>query len=129
MLAREKQEAIKESFSGWIYDDIERRNNLVDIYNRKFNRIKLREYDGSNLFLPNMNNTIKLRPHQKNAIARILYSKDNSLLAHCVGAGKTFEMIAGCMELRRLGIAKKPLIVVPNHLVEDWGYKKGFSKG
>ena len=121
MLAREKQEAIKESFSGWIYDDIERRNNLVDIYNRKFNRIKLREYDGSNLFLPNMNNTIKLRPHQKNAIARILYSKDNSLLAHCVGAGKTFEMIAGCMELRRLGIAKKPLIVVPNHLVEDWG--------
>ena len=121
MLAREKQEAIKESFSGWIYDDIERRNNLVEIYNRKFNRIKLREYDGSNLFLPNMNNTIKLRPHQKNAIARILYSKDNSLLAHCVGAGKTFEMIAGCMELRRLGIAKKPLIVVPNHLVEDWG--------
>lgn len=121
MLAREKQEAIKESFSGWIYDDIERRNNLVDIYNRKFNRIKLMEYDGSNLFLPNMNNTIKLRPHQKNAIARILYSKDNSLLAHCVGAGKTFEMIAGCMELRRLGIAKKPLIVVPNHLVEDWG--------
>ena len=121
MLAREKQEAIKESFSGWIYDDIERRNNLVDIYNRKFNRIKLREYDGSKLFLPNMNNTIKLRPHQKNAIARILYSKDNSLLAHCVGAGKTFEMIAGCMELRRLGIAKKPLIVVPNHLVEDWG--------
>ena len=121
MLAREKQEAIKESFSGWIYDDIERRNNLVDIYNRKFNRIKLREYDGSNLFLPNMNNTIKLRPHQKNAIARILYSKDNSLLAHCVGAGKTFEMIAGCMELRRLGIAKKPLIVVPNHLVDDWG--------
>lgn len=121
MLAREKQEAIKECFSGWIYDDIERRNNLVDIYNRKFNRIKLREYDGSNLFLPNMNNTIKLRPHQKNAIARILYSKDNSLLAHCVGAGKTFEMIAGCMELRRLGIAKKPLIVVPNHLVEDWG--------
>lgn len=121
MLAREKQEAIKESFSEWIYDDIERRNNLVDIYNRKFNRIKLREYDGSNLFLPNMNNTIKLRPHQKNAIARILYSKDNSLLAHCVGAGKTFEMIAGCMELRRLGIAKKPLIVVPNHLVEDWG--------
>lgn len=121
MLAREKQEAIKESFSGWIYDDIERRNNLVDIYNRKFNRIKLREYDGSNLFLPNMNNTIKLRPHQKNAIARILYSKDNSLLAHCVGAGKTFEMIAGCMELRRLGIAKKPLILVPNHLVEDWG--------
>lgn len=121
MLAREKQEAIKESFSNWIYEDIDRRNNLVDIYNGRFNRIRLREYDGSNLILPNMNNTIELRPHQKNAIARILYSKDNSLLAHCVGAGKTFEMIAGCMELRRLGIAKKPLIVVPNHLVEDWG--------
>ena len=121
LLAREKQEHIKEEFSKWIYEDAERRNNLEKIYNGKFNRIKLREYDGSNLFLPNMNKTIELRPHQKNAIARILYSKDNTLLAHCVGAGKTFEMIAGCMELRRLGIAKKPLIVVPNHLVEDWG--------
>ena len=94
---------------------------MITYYTHKFNRFKLREYDGSNLFLPNMNNTIKLRQHQKNAIARILYSKDNTLLAHCVGAGKTFEMIASCMELRRLGIAKKPLIVVPNHLVEDWG--------
>ena len=121
LLAREKQEHIKEEFSKWIYEDAERRNNLEKIYNGKFNRIKLREYDGSNLFLPNMNKTIELRPHQKNAIARILYSKDNTLLAHCVGAGKTFEMIAGCMELRRLGIAKKPLIVVPNHLVADWG--------
>lgn len=121
LLAREKQEHIKEEFRKWIYEDIDRRKNLEDIYNSKFNRFKLREYDGSNLFLPNMNNTIKLRQHQKNAIARILYSKDNTLLAHCVGAGKTFEMIASCMELRRLGIAKKPLIVVPNHLVEDWG--------
>ena len=121
LLAREKQDAIKEAFANWIYEDIDRRNNLVDIYNRKFNKIKLREYDGSSLALPNINNTITLRPHQKNAIARILYSKDNTLLAHCVGAGKTYEMIAGCMELRRLGIAKKPLIVVPNHLVEDWG--------
>lgn len=121
LLAREKQDTIKDAFGSWIYEDIDRRNNLVDIYNRRFNKIKLREYDGSNLTLPNMNNTITLRPHQKNAIARILYSKDNTLLAHCVGAGKTFEMIAGCMELRRLGIAKKPLIVVPNHLVEDWG--------
>ena len=119
--AREKQEKIKTEFSGWIYDDFDRRKVLVDIYNRTFNKIKLREYDGSKLFLPNMNKTIELRPHQKNAIARILYSKDNTLLAHCVGAGKTFEMIGGCMELRRLGIAKKPLIVVPNHLVEDWG--------
>lgn len=121
LLAREKQEHIKEEFRRWIYEDIERRKNLEKIYNSQFNRFKLREYDGSNLFLPNMNKTIELRPHQKNAIARILYSKDNTLLAHCVGAGKTFEMIAGCMELRRLGIAKKPLIVVPNHLVEDWG--------
>lgn len=121
ILAREKQDTIKEEFANWIYEDIDRRNNLVDIYNRKFNKIKLREYDGSNLFLPNMNKTITLRPHQKDAIARILYSKDNTLLAHCVGAGKTYEMIASCMELRRLGIANKPLIVVPNHLVEDWG--------
>lgn len=121
LLAREKQDSIKETFGNWIYEDIDRRNNLVDIYNRRFNKIRLREYDGSNLLLPNINTTISLRPHQKNAIARILYSKDNALLAHCVGAGKTFEMIAGCMELRRLGIAKKPLIIVPNHLVEDWG--------
>ena len=68
-----------------------------------------------------MTPTIELLPHQKSAVARILYSKDNTLLAHCVGAGKTFEMVASCMELRRLGLAKKPLIVVPNHLVEDWG--------
>ncbi|MFQ8988508.1 MAG: DEAD/DEAH box helicase family protein, partial [Intestinibacter sp.] len=91
------------------------------LYNKQFNRIKLREYDGSYLALPNMSNLITLKQHQKNAIARILYSKDNTLLAHCVGAGKTFEMVASCMELRRLGIARKPLIAVPNHLVEDWG--------
>ena len=121
ILAREKQEILKEEFSKWIYDDLERRNSLVDLYNKQFNRIRLRTYDGSNLSLPNMSSTIKLLPHQKNAIARVLYSKDNTLLAHCVGAGKTFEMVASCMELRRLGIAKKPLIVVPNHLVEDWG--------
>lgn len=112
---------MKDAFADWIYEDIDRRKILEDIYNNKFNRVRLREYDGSNLMLPNINKTINLRPHQKNAIARILYSKDNTLLAHCVGAGKTFEMIAGCMELRRIGIAKKPLIVVPNHLVEDWG--------
>lgn len=120
LLAREKQDSIKEAFGNWIYEDIDRRNNLVDIYNRRFNKIRLREYDGNNLILPNMNQTMKLDSHQKNGVARILYSKDNTLLAHCVGAGKTFQMIAGCMELRRLGIAKKPLIVVPNHLVEDW---------
>lgn len=121
ILVREKQELLKEEFAKWIYDDLERRNTLVDLYNKQFNRIRLRSYDGSNLSLPNMSATISLLPHQKNAIARILYSKDNTLLAHCVGAGKTFEMVASCMELRRLGIAKKPLIVVPNHLVEDWG--------
>ncbi|MDO5556685.1 MAG: SNF2-related protein [Clostridia bacterium] len=119
--ARGKQEIIKDEFKNWIYDEKDRRDNLVEIYNNQFNRIKLREYDGSNLIFPNMNATINLREHQKNAIARILYSKGNTLLAHCVGAGKTYEMVAGCMELRRLGLAKKPLIVVPNHLVEDWG--------
>lgn len=121
VLARERQELIKEKFKEWIFADSERRDNLVNIYNKQFNRIRLREFDGSNLILPNMSNTIELRPHQKNAISRILYSKDNTLLAHCVGAGKTYEMVAGCMELRRLGLAKKPLITVPNHLVEDWG--------
>lgn len=121
MKVREKQELLKEEFKEWIYGESERRNTIVDIYNKKFNKVRMRNYDGSNLILPNMSSTIKLLPHQKNAIARILYSKDNTLLAHCVGAGKTFEIVASCMELRRLGIAKKPLIVVPNHLVEDWG--------
>lgn len=121
ILAREKQEALKERFKKWIYEDAERRDIVVNIYNKQFNRIRLRNFDGSHLELPNMSKLIELKPHQKNAVARILYSKDNTLLAHCVGAGKTFEMVAGCMELRRLGIAKKPLIAVPNHLVEDWG--------
>lgn len=121
LLAREKQEALKEQFKNWIFEDIERRDVVVNLYNKQFNRIRLREYDGSHLALPNMSNLITLKPHQKNAIARILYSKDNTLLAHCVGAGKTFEMVASCMELRRLGLARKPLIAVPNHLVEDWG--------
>lgn len=121
LLAREKQEALKEQFKNWIFEDIERRDVVVNLYNKQFNRIRLREYDGSHLTLPNMSNLITLKPHQKNAIARILYSKDNTLLAHCVGAGKTFEMVASCMELRRLGLARKPLIAVPNHLVEDWG--------
>ena len=121
LLAREKQEALKEQFKNWIFEDIERRDVVVNLYNKQFNRIRLREYDGSHLALPNMSNLITLKPHQKNAIARILYSKDNTLLAHCVGVGKTFEMVASCMELRRLGLARKPLIAVPNHLVEDWG--------
>ena len=121
ILAREKQEALKERFKNWIFEDSDRREVIVNLYNKQFNRIKLREFDGSNLALPNMSKDIALRPHQKNAIARVLFSKDNTLLAHCVGAGKTFEIVASCMELRRLGIAKKPLIAVPNHLVEDWG--------
>ena len=121
ILAREKQEALKEKFKNWIFEDSDRREVIVNLYNKQFNRIKLREFDGSNLVLPNMSSDISLRPHQKNAIARILFSKDNTLFAHCVGAGKTFEMVASCMELRRLGLAKKPLIAVPNHLVEDWG--------
>lgn len=121
LLVREKQEILKEEFGKWLYEDIERRETIVELYNKNFNRIRLREYDGSNLTLPNIATTIGLMEHQKNAIARILFSKDNTLLAHCVGAGKTFEMVAACMELRRLGIAKKPMVVVPNHLLEDWG--------
>jgi len=121
LLAREKQELIKEKFKEWIFQDADRRDNVVDIYNRKFNRIRLRTYDGSNLILPNISTNIDLMEHQKNAVARIIYSKGNTLLAHCVGAGKTYSMIASCMELRRLGIAKKPLIVVPNHMLEEWG--------
>lgn len=121
MLAREKQHQLKEEFKNWIFKDPERRAKYVKYYNEKFNNIRLREYDGSNLTFPNMNPDIKLRPHQKNAIARILYSKDNTLLNHCVGAGKSFEMIAGCMELKRLGLAKKSIFVVPNHLTEQMG--------
>lgn len=119
MLARQKQDLIKEEFRDWIFEDSERRNILEDIYNKQFNSIVDREFDGSNLVFPGMNPTIKLLPHQKNAIARILFSENSTLLAHAVGAGKTFEMIAGIMEMKRLGIANKPLIIVPNHLVQE----------
>lgn len=121
MIAREKQHIIKERFKEWIFDNPERRNKYVNFYNENFNNIRLREFDGSNLILPNVNPDIKLRPHQLNAIARILYSKDNTLLNHCVGAGKSFEMIAGAMEMKRIGISKKPMFVVPNHLTEQMG--------
>lgn len=121
MIAREKQHLIKERFKDWIFEDPERRNKYVDYYNENFNNIKLREFDGSNLVFPNINPDIKLRPHQLNAIARILFSKDNTLLNHCVGAGKSFEMIAGAMEMKRLGISKKPMFVIPNHLTEQMG--------
>ena len=119
VLARQKQDLIKEEFKNWIFDDLERREILEDIYNKQFNSIVDREFDGSNLIFPGMNPTIKLLPHQKNAIARILFSENSTLLAHSVGAGKTYEMIAGIMELKRLGIANKPLMIVPNHLVQE----------
>lgn len=119
MLARQKQDLIKEEFKNWIFEDSERRQILEDIYNRQFNSIVDREFDGSHLTFPGMNPTITLLPHQKNAVARILFSENSTLLAHVVGAGKTYEMIAGIMELKRLGIANKPLIIVPNHLVQE----------
>ncbi len=119
MLARQKQELIKEEFRNWIFEDTDRRNILETIYNNQFNSIVDREFDGSNLVFPGMNPSIKLLPHQKNAVARILFSENSTLLAHCVGAGKTYEMIAGIMEMKRLGIANKPLMIVPNHLVQD----------
>ncbi|MEG1482909.1 MAG: pentapeptide repeat-containing protein [Cetobacterium sp.] len=120
MLAREKQNLLKEEFKSWIYKDPERRVKYVKFYNEKFNNIRLREYDGSHLIFPGMTPDIELRQHQKNAIARVMYG-GNTLLAHCVGAGKTFEMIASCMELKRLDIAKKSILVVPNHLTEQFG--------
>lgn len=120
MLAREKQNNIKKEFREWIFKDPERRNKYVEFYNKNFNNIRLREFDGSYMNFPGMNPEIKLREHQKNAIARTLYS-DNTLLAHCVGAGKTFEMIASCMEKKRLGLSKKSIIVVPNHLTGQTG--------
>lgn len=118
--ARAKQDQIKEEFKSWIFKDAERRKTHVDYYNTNFNNIRLREYDGSHLTFPGMNPDILLKPHQINAIARIIYG-GNTLLAHCVGAGKTFEMIASCMELKRLGFAKKSIFVVPNHLTEQTG--------
>lgn len=120
MIAREKQNNIKEEFKNWIFKDPERRKKYVDYYNKNFNNIRLREYDGSHLTFPGMNPEIKLRPHQLNAIAHTLYGS-NTLLAHCVGAGKTFEMIASCMEKKRLGLAKKSILVVPNHLTGQTG--------
>lgn len=115
MLARAKAELIKEEFKEWLFADLSRRERYVRIYNDRFNNIKLREYDGSYLTFPGMNPDIQLRPHQKNAVARIIRG-GNTLLAHRVGAGKSFEMAAAAMELKRLGLANKPMIVVPNHL-------------
>lgn len=120
MLATQKQDAIKEAFKDWIFRDQERREKLCRIYNDRFNSIRPREYDGSHLTFPGMNPEIELRPHQKNAVAHQLYG-DNVLLAHVVGSGKTYEMVAAAMESKRLGIAQKSLFVVPNHLTEQWG--------
>lgn len=120
LLAREKQNQLKEEFKSWIFRDADRRKKYVDFYNENFNSVRLREYDGSHLTFPGMNPDIKLRQHQINAIARIIYG-GSTLLAHCVGAGKSFEMIASCMELKKLGLSKKSIFVVPNHLTEQMG--------
>lgn len=120
MLAQQKQEMVREAFKSWIWKDPERREALCQKYNEIFNSIKPREYDGSHIRFTGMTPEIKLRPHQQNAVARMLYG-GNSLLAHCVGAGKTFEIIAAAMEGKRLGLCRKNLVVVPNHLTEQWG--------
>ena len=120
MLASQKQEMIKEKFRDWIFEDAERRHRLTKLYNVKFNSIRNREYDGSNLSFEGMNTKIDLRDHQRNAIARSLYG-GNTLLAHAVGAGKTFEMVASVMESKRLGMCSKSLFVVPNHLTGQIG--------
>ncbi len=120
MIAQQKQEAMCEAFKDWIFKDPERRETLCRKYNKMFNSIRPREYDGSHINFAGMTPEIDLRPHQKNAVAHILYGK-NTLLAHCVGAGKTFEMIAAAMESKRLGLCQKSLFVVPNHLTEQWG--------
>ena len=119
MIASQKQEAIREAFKDWVFRDPERRQTLVAKYNELFNSIRPREYDGSHLKFPGMTPDIELKPHQKNAVAHVLYG-DNTLLAHCVGAGKTFEMTAAAMESKRLGLCQKSLFVVPNHLTEQW---------
>ena len=119
MLANTKQEAIKAAFKSWIFADPKRRQELCDTYNSLFNTRRPRVFDGSHLQFHGMAKDMELRPHQKNAVARILYGK-NTLLAHCVGAGKTFEMVAAAMELKYLGLCSKSMFVVPNHLTEQW---------
>ncbi len=118
-IACSKQDAIKEAFLNWVWEDPERRNHLVRLYNDKFNCIRPREYDGSHIGFVGMNPEIKLRTHQLNAVAHVLYG-NNTLLAHEVGAGKTFEMVAAAMESKRLGLCNKSLFVVPNHIIEQF---------
>ena len=117
--ARDKAEEVREEFAKWLFDEPDRRKELTDLYNRMFNSERVRSYDGSFLRYQGMNETIRLKPHQNNAVARILFS-GNTLLAHTMGAGKTFAMTAAAMEMKRMGLAKKPMIIVPNHLVEQW---------
>lgn len=119
MLAQQKQDALKVAFTDWVFKDPDRRKDLTDIYNRLYNSVRPREYDGSNIIFNGMSPEITLAKHQKNAVAHVLYG-NNTLLAHCVGAGKTFEMIAAAMESKRLGLCHKSLFVVPNHLTEQW---------
>ena len=118
-LAAQKQDTIREAFKDWVFRDPDRRQDLVAKYNKLFNSTRPREYDGAHLKFPGMTPDIELKPHQKNAVAHVLYG-DNTLLAHCVGAGKTFEMTAAAMESKRLGLCQKSLFVVPNHLTEQW---------
>ena len=119
VLAQQKQQLIKDAFRDWIWKDPARRERLTALYNEKFNSVRPREYDGSHIKFVGMNPEITLREHQVNAIARILYG-GNTLLAHVVGGGKTFEMVAAAMESKRLGLCQKSLFVVPNHLTEQW---------
>ena len=118
-IAQQKQQLIRDEFKNWIWKDMDRREHLVRLYNKKFNTMRPREYDGSHITFHGMNPEITLNPHQVDAIARILYG-GNTLLAHVVGAGKTWEMVAAAMESKRLGLCNKSLIVVPNHLIKQW---------
>ena len=118
-IAAQKQDAMREAFRDWVFRDMDRRNELVSKYNVLFNSTRPREYDGSHLKFPGMTPDIELKGYQKNAVAHVLYGS-NTLLAHCVGAGKTFEMVAAAMESKRLGLCQKSLFVVPNHLTEQW---------
>lgn len=121
MVVQSKQDELKKKFKDWIFATPERREKLTNLYHEKFNSVRLREYDGSHLHFVGMNSNIALKPHQKNAVARSLYSNGNTLIAHEVGAGKTFEMVAIAMEGKRLGLHSKPLITAPNALTEQWG--------
>ena len=129
--AREKQNKIKEEFINWIFKTPERREELEGTYNRLFNRTRLPSYDGSYLKFPEMNPAIELKPHQKNAVHRIITGNSSTLLHHVVGAGKTFTVVASIMKMRQLGLCKKAMVTCPNHLVQQWagrGMEKAISE-